>query len=71
MNYKVITCGIKAQGSNTRHECGSTCINKTVYLKTCILIFTFLLNYTTENFSELNCMYGNIGGICGRGVPVY
>ena len=33
MNFWVITCGIRAQGSDTRTECGSTCINKTVDLK--------------------------------------
>ena len=53
MNFWVITCGIKPQGSNARPECGSTCINKTVDLKHAywfLLIFCIIL---LENFSEL------------------
>ena len=32
MNFWDITCGIRAQGSNTRPECSSTCLWGTVNL---------------------------------------
>ena len=32
-NFWVITCGIRAQGSDTRPERGSTCVNRTIDLK--------------------------------------
>ena len=53
MNFWVITCGIRAQGSDTRTKCGSTCINKTVYLKHVYWFLPFFWNYTIENFSKL------------------
>ena len=53
MNFWVITCGIRAQGSDTRPERGSTCINKIVDLNHVYGFFLFFWNYTTENFYEL------------------
>ena len=53
MNFWDITYGIRAQGSNTRPKSGSTCISRITDLKTCLLIFTFLMNNTIEIFSEL------------------
>ena len=52
MNFWVITCGIRAQGSDTRPECGSTCINEIVNLNkyTDVIFFWMIL---LENFFEL------------------
>ena len=53
MNFWVITCGIRAQGSNTRPECGSTCINKTVYLKQVYWFLLFFWITLQRTFSYL------------------
>ena len=53
MNFWIITCGIKAQGSNTRPECGSTCINKTIHLKHAYWFLLFFWIILPEKFSEL------------------
>ena len=53
MNFWVITCGIKAQGSDTRPECGSTCINKTVDLKYAYWFLIFFWIILPDNFYEL------------------
>ena len=49
MNFWVITCGIRAQGSDTRPECGSTYINRIIDLNK-YTDFTFLLNDTSREF---------------------
>ena len=52
-NFWDITCGIKAQGSNTRPECSSTCLCGTLNLKY-IYWCCFLWMIHTKNFvSEL------------------
>ena len=53
MNFWVITCGIKAQGSNTRPKCCSSCINKIVDLKHVYWFLLFFWNYTTKKISDL------------------
>ena len=53
MNFWVITCGIKAQGSDTRPECGSTCINKTIDLKHAYWFFLFFWMILPKNVFEL------------------
>ena len=53
MNFQVITCGIRAQGSDARPECGSTCINRTVDLKHVYWFLPFFWIILPENFSEL------------------
>ena len=53
MNFWVITCGIRAQGSDTRPECGSTCRNRTVDLKHAYWYLLFFWIILLENFSEL------------------
>ena len=53
MNFWDITCGIRAQGSNTRPECGSTCINKTVDLKHVYWFLLFFWITLQRNFAKL------------------
>ena len=53
MNFWVITCGIRAQGSNTRPECGSNCINRTIDLKHAYWFLLFFWIILLENYSEL------------------
>ena len=53
MNFWVITCGIRAQGSDTRPECGSTCINTTINLKHAYWFLLFFWIILPENFCEL------------------
>ena len=53
MNFWVITCGIRAQGSDTRTECGLTCINRTIDLKHAYWFLLFFWIILQENFSEL------------------
>ena len=51
MGYR---CGIRAQGSDTRPERGSTCINRIIYLKHVYWFFLFFfLNYASIEFSKL------------------
>ena len=52
--FWVITCGIKAQGSDTRPECGSTCVNEIVNLnKYTDVIFFWMIFVHRIMFSEL------------------
>ena len=53
MNFWVITCGIRAQGSDTRPECGLTCINKIVDLKHAYWFLLFFWIILPKNFFEL------------------
>ena len=49
MNFWVITCGIRAQGSNTRPECISTCLCRTVNLNKHVDVVFFWMIHP-ENF---------------------
>ena len=53
MNFWVIAYGIRAQGSDTRLEYDSTCINKTVHLKHAYWFLLFFWIILPENFFEL------------------
>ena len=48
MNFWDITCGIKAQGSNTRPECSSTCLCGTVNLNEHVDVVFWMIH--PENF---------------------
>ena len=52
MNFWV-TCGIKAQGSNTRPECSSTCLCGTVNLNKHVDVFFFWMIHPKNFVSEL------------------
>ena len=69
--FGVLTCGIRAQGSNTRSWWSPTSFYETVIW--IIMLMYFLINVFQQRncFWSLKNRYGNDGGICRRWISIY